>query len=118
MKTSIKAALISAFVCPGSGHFYLKKYAMGKVLLVTTVLSLCYLLWHAYQRAQIISQQILNGEIPLELNAIYSAVMQAPVGNEALYINLATMGFILAWGVGVIDSYRLGKQLDDAEVKH
>ncbi|MGS0690055.1 DUF6677 family protein [Shewanella sp. 0m-4] len=118
MKTSIKAALLSAFICPGSGHFYLKKYAMGKVLLVTTVTSLCFLLWHAYQRAQIISQQILNGEIPLELNAIYSAVTQAPLGNEALYINIATMGFILAWVIGIIDSYRLGKQLDDAEHKH
>ncbi|MGS0680341.1 DUF6677 family protein [Shewanella sp. 125m-7] len=116
MKTSIKAALLSAFVCPGSGHFYLKKQAMGKVLLVTTMASLCFLLWHAYQRAQIISQQILHGEIPLELNAIYSAVTQAPVGSEALYINIATAGFILAWGVGIIDSYRIGKKLDDAEV--
>ncbi|GIU23562.1 hypothetical protein L2719_05255 [Shewanella schlegeliana] len=118
MKTSVKAALLSAFVCPGSGHFYLKKHAMGKVLLVTTIASLCFLLWHAYQRAQLISQQILKGEIPLELNAIYSAVTQAPVGNEALYINIATIGFIAAWVIGVIDSYRLGKLADDAELKH
>ncbi|ABZ78325.1 conserved hypothetical protein [Shewanella halifaxensis HAW-EB4] len=117
MKTSVKAALLSAFVCPGSGHFYLKKNTTGKLLLITTVMTLCFLLWHAYQRAQVISQQILNGEIPLQLDAIYSAVTQAPVGNEALYINIATMGFIAAWVIGIIDSYRLGKQADDAELK-
>ncbi|MCG9730233.1 hypothetical protein L1D44_10265, partial [Shewanella sp. Isolate13] len=110
-------ALLSAFVCPGSGHFYLKKHAMGKLLLFTTITSLCFLIWHAYQRAQLISQQILNGEIPLELNAIYSAVTQAPVGNEALYINIATMAFVAAWAIGVIDAYRQGKRLDDAELK-
>lgn len=116
MKKSLKAALLSAFVCPGCGHFYLKKPTTGKLLLVTTIATLCFLLWHAYQRAQLISQQILNGEIPLELNAIYSAVTQAPVGNEALYINIATMGFILAWLVGILDAYRLGKKHDDAEI--
>ncbi|ABV89009.1 DUF6677 family protein [Shewanella pealeana] len=114
MKTSVKAALLSAFICPGSGHFYLKKRAMGNILLVSSLAALSFLLWHAYQRAQQISQQILNGEIPLQLDAIYSAVTQAPVGNEALYINIATIGFILAWGIGIIDSYRLGKKQDDA----
>ncbi|WP_299805585.1 DUF6677 family protein [uncultured Shewanella sp.] len=118
MKTSVKAALLSAFVCPGSGHFYLKKRAMGNILLVSTLAALSFLLWHAYERAQQISQQILNGEIPLQLDAIYSAVTQAPVGSEALQINIATIGFILAWGIGVIDAYRLGKKLDDAEVSH
>ncbi|MCL1139374.1 hypothetical protein [Shewanella pneumatophori] len=115
MKTSIKAVLLSAFVCPGSGHFYLKKPLLGNVFLLSSLASLSFLFWHAYQRAQVISEQILNGEIPLELNAIYSAVTQAPVGNEALYVNLATAGFIISWLIAAIDAFRLGKRADEAE---
>ena len=115
MKTSVKAALISAFVCPGGGHFYLTKTLVGNLFLLSSLVSLSVLLWHAYQRAQVISEQILRGEIPLELNAIYSAVTQAPMGNEALYVNLATAGFILTWALAALDAYRLGKRIDDQQ---
>ncbi|MCK8045881.1 hypothetical protein MSG37_13405 [Shewanella sp. 1CM18E] len=113
MKTSVKAVLLSALACPGAGHFYLKKPMIGSVFILSSFAALSYLIWHAYERAQLISQQILNGEIPLELNAIYSAVTQAPVGNEALYVNLATAGFVLAWAIAALDAYRLGKQVDE-----
>ncbi|MEZ9595737.1 hypothetical protein AB4298_13975 [Shewanella sp. 10N.261.52.F9] len=113
MKTSMKALLLSVLACPGAGHFYLKKPLMGTVFLISSLGGLSYLLWHAYERAQLISQQILNGQIPLELNAIYSAVTQAPVGNEALYVNLATAGFVLSWAIAAIDAYRLSKRVDE-----
>ncbi|PKG58437.1 hypothetical protein CXF83_20680 [Shewanella sp. Choline-02u-19] len=112
MKTSTKAALLSAFIFPGAGHFYLKQRAVGNLILVTTIASLSYLCWHAYQRAQLISEQIFSGEIPLQLDAIYSAVTQAPVGNEAIWINLATAGFIVTWIIGIADAYRLGRRQD------
>ena len=108
MKIAIKAALISAFIFPGAGHFYLKKATIGKVILVSSVLSLSYLGWHAYQKAQLISAKIISGEIPLQLDAIYSAVTQAPVGTEAVLINIATLVFALSWLIGVLDAYRLG----------
>lgn len=112
MKTSTKAALLSAFIFPGAGHFYLKQRGVGNLILVTTIASLSYLCWHAYQRAQLISEQIFSGEIPLQLDAIYSAVTQAPVGNEAIWINLATAGFIVTWIIGIADAYRLGRRQD------
>jgi hypothetical protein len=34
MKKSMKAALLSAFVFPGAGHFFLKKHITGTVLAV------------------------------------------------------------------------------------
>ncbi|WOT04741.1 DUF6677 family protein [Shewanella youngdeokensis] len=112
MKIAIKAALLSAIVCPGAGHFYLKRQAVGKLIFVTAIAALTYLTWHAYFRAQLISEQILNGEIPLQLNAILSAITQAPVGDVATGINVASAAFILAWGIGVADAYRIGRQQD------
>jgi len=116
MKNAIKAALLSAFVFPGAGHFYLKKAAVGNLILVPAVTAIGYLSWQAYQKALLISQKIVNGEIPLQLNALYHAITQAPVGSEALLINISTSVFILSWLASIVDAYRLGNKLDNSDV--
>ncbi|QYJ86567.1 hypothetical protein K0I73_02080 [Shewanella mesophila] len=112
MNNAVIAALMSAFICPGSGHFYLKRYNMGTLISCISLSGLVYLLYQAVERAQAISDRILSGEIPLDFNIIYQHITQAPPGDNGLWINVATFAFIAAWVVGVIDAYRLGKQLD------
>jgi len=116
MNKAIKAALISAFVCPGGGHFYLKKYATGTLISVAMLSGLLYLLNQAVERAHQISDRILSGELPLDINVIYPLITQAPPNSQASMINIATSVFIFAWLVGVIDSYRLGHRMDKAEL--
>ena len=112
MNKAMIASLMSAFICPGSGHFYLKRYNTGTLISFISLSGLVYLLYKAVERAQAISDRILSGEIPLDFNIIYQHISQAPPGGDSLWINLATFAFITAWLVGVIDAYRLGKQLD------
>ena len=38
--------------------------------------------------------------------------MQQPLGADAGMINMATMAIIIAWLIGVVDSYRLGRKAD------
>jgi len=116
MKKAIKAALISAFVCPGGGHFYLKQYTSGTLISVAMLSGLLYLLNQAVERAQQISDRILSGELPLDLSVIYPLITQDPHPAQASMINIATMVFIIAWFVGVIDSYRLGHRMDKTEL--
>ncbi|AQS40345.1 hypothetical protein Sps_05276 [Shewanella psychrophila] len=112
MKKAITAALISAFVCPGTGHFYLKKYNIGTLISAVSLSGLAYLLYQAVERAQEISDQILSGAVPLDFNLIYQMVTEQPSGAKALYVSIATWVFIIGWLVGVIDAYRLGHALD------
>ncbi len=115
MKKAIKAALISAFVCPGGGHFYLKQYTTGTLISVAMLSGLLYLLNQAVERANQISDRILSGELPLDLSVIYPLITQEPPPSQASMINIATMVFVIAWIVGVIDSYRVGHGMDKAE---
>ncbi|WP_299790527.1 DUF6677 family protein [uncultured Shewanella sp.] len=112
MNKAVKAALISAFVCPGGGHFYLKQYTRGTLLSVTMLGGLLYLLDRAVERAHQITDRILSGELAPDLNVIYGLITQAPDPAQASMINLATSVFFIAWFVGVIDSYRLGHGIE------
>ena len=47
MKISYKAALLSAFVFPGVGQFYLKRYWRGLVIMLLSCTGLGYLIWSA-----------------------------------------------------------------------
>lgn len=112
MNKAITAALISALVCPGTGHFYLKKYNIGTLISAVSLSGLVYLLYQAVERAKEISDQILSGAVPLDFNLIYQMITEQPSGAKALYVSIATWAFIIGWLVGVIDAYRLGHALD------
>lgn len=115
MNKATKAALISAFVCPGGGHFYLKRYNTGTLLSTVTLGALVYLLIQAVTRAQDISDKIVSGQIALDLSVIYPLITQQPAAEQALYNNIATFALLISWLVGVIDAYRLGAIADKAE---
>lgn len=112
MNKAITAALISALVCPGTGHFYLKKYNIGTLISAVSLSGLAYLLYQAVERAREISDQILSGAIPMDFNLIYQMVTEQPSGEASLYVSIATGIFIIGWLVGIIDAYRLGLALD------
>ena len=42
MKKSTKAALLSALICPGAGHIFLKKYIRAMLLVAATLAGVGY----------------------------------------------------------------------------
>ncbi|MCG9695545.1 hypothetical protein [Shewanella sp. Isolate11] len=110
MSKAVTAALLSAFICPGSGHFYLKRHNTGTLLSCISLTGLVYLLYYAVQQAQSVADRILSGELPLDMDLIYQQVTQTPAGSSALWINIATYAFVISWIVGIVDAYRIGKQ--------
>lgn len=117
MNKAITAALLSALVCPGTGHFYLNKYNIGSLISAVSLSGLVYLLYQAVARAKEISAQILSGAIELDVNLIYQMVTEQPSGAQAIYVSIATWAFIIGWLIGVIDAYRLGHALDKSQGK-
>ncbi len=109
MKESSKAALLSAFVCPGVGHLYLKRMAVGLGLLSASLWALYVLLSNAISRALVISDKIVSGEVAPDVIAIRELIAQQPIGSDAQLINLATTVLIAAWLIGIVDSYRSGR---------
>ncbi|WP_297896810.1 hypothetical protein [Shewanella sp.] len=111
MKKAFTAGLLSAFIAPGSGHFYLKHKRTALVFFALAVISLVLLLSQIYQVAQVIALDIQNGILPLDIGVISAEITQqtqTTIANasELLY------GFILCWLVALLDSVRLGLKQD------
>lgn len=111
MKKALTAGLLSAFIAPGCGHFYLKHKRTGFVFFVLALVSLSLLFLQIIQVAQPIALDIQNGILPLDINMISAEVTQQIQttihnANEVLY------GFILCWLLALLDSIRLGLKQD------
>ena len=111
MKVSYKAALLSAFVFPGIGHLYLKRYRRGLVILFFAIAGLGYMIWSAtisaLNRLDDAMVKMQAGTTNLkELSAIVGSKMPAtdPYHDVVFYI------VIFFWIFVVIDAYRIGKQ--------
>ncbi len=112
MTRSTKAVLLSAFVFPGVGHFFLKKYISAVVLAGAAFGGLYYLLTTMVERALQITAKIQTGEIPLDVVGITELVSKQATGTEAQLQNMATAVFIICWLIGIVDSCRAGRAQD------
>jgi hypothetical protein len=109
MNKSTKAALLSAFVFPGAGHLYLKKYIPAAVLAGSTLVGVYYLVAKSVEIAAKIAEKIQSGEAQLDATTITELVSKQTTGTESLLINIATIAILVCWVIGIIDSYRVGR---------
>lgn len=113
MTKSVKALLISALVFPGGGHIYLKKHITGAILASVSIFCLYLVFSMSMKIAQDISVKIQTGEIPLDANKITEAIANDPAGHSG-FASASTYLLEICWLVGVIDSFRIGRQQDKA----
>jgi len=121
MKGSYKAALLSAFVFPGAGQFYLKRYWVGLVIMFLAFSGLGYMIWSAtvfaLNRLDDVMVKMQGGTMNLqELSDIVGSKMLTadPYYNAIFYI------IVCLWIFSIIDAYRIGRQRDiqNVETQH
>ncbi len=117
MAKSTKAALLSALIFPGAGHFMLKRYVSSAVLAGAALSGLYYLVSETVERAMQISEKIQSGEIQIDVAEITALVSKQSTGAEAHTLNIATTVLIISWLIGIVDSYRVGQQQDKEVAK-
>jgi hypothetical protein len=115
MKKSIKAALLSGLIFPGVGHCSLKLFKRGLVFFLPAILSVFYLVQHAINHALSIVEQIEQGTVPLDADAISKLIAAPPGDATSFLLNIATWVFIACWAGSIIDSFILGKKLDQEQ---
>ncbi len=117
MKKSIKAVLLSGLVFPGVGHFSLNRYQRGMIFFVPALMSLLFIVYSEMSKAYSIAEKIESGQIPLDVATISDLITASPGGTEMLLLNIASWVILACWIGGMIDSYRLGKIADQADIK-
>ncbi len=108
MKKSIKAALLSALVYPGVGHFFLKKSLMGVIFAGVFSIPLYFVISEIIAKAETIVDQITSGEIALDSAVISASLSNSMSGVEGQALDMNIYVLIIIWVVAIIDSYRRG----------
>lgn len=113
MKKSMKAALFSALVFPGAGHFLLKRRAIGWTLICITLLAIVLIIAQPMEAGMALMQKnmesgamLFDPQIIEELDAVIRA--------ELLKWNAGWIMLIACWLAGIVDSYRIGLMQDQA----
>lgn len=109
MKKASTAVLVTAFVLPGLGHYLLKRY-ISAVILISISLALSYVLISTViERALVISDKILKGEIQPDLTAITRLVSESSTGDGANLVGYATTALVVVWAVALLDILRVSR---------
>jgi hypothetical protein len=108
MKRSYKAALLSALVFPGLGHFTLQRAARGCLFLLPTAVAAVYVARQVLARAQGIIDQVNSGALPLDPQVIADQLSAAP-GAEGPLMTAAVTVCVVCWLGSVLDALWLGR---------
>jgi len=112
MSKSLKAALLTALVFPGAGHYFLKKKMTATILAGIAAISLYLIVSAAISRANEIVAQIQNGEVRPDIASIMQLISQQPTGDATQVLDVAWALLIITWAFGIVDAYRVGRQQD------
>jgi len=110
MKKPSKAVLLTAFVLPGLGHYVLKRYISAAILIGVSLVFSYVLISTAIERALVISDKILKGEIQPDLIEITRLASGSPTGDGANLVGYATTALIAVWAVALLDIFRVSRQ--------
>lgn len=109
MKLPIKAALFSAFILPGAGHFLLRKYPFAIIYSVCSLIAVLFLASFAISQAQALVEEIVRGEIPANIGVI-STFIERVYTERPFDVKLASYGLFLVWLVSILHAYISGQK--------
>ncbi|MGH1487630.1 MAG: hypothetical protein ACRBCI_15555 [Cellvibrionaceae bacterium] len=114
MKPSSKAASLSAFLFPGSGHMFLKCYIRGIIFIAIAGVGLFLMMEAAFSIAWTIANDIDQGKVAFDVNSIRSVVEQTMAVYKDPSLQGAKWAIIVSWIVSTADAYREGKKQETA----
>ena len=114
MKNSIKGVLLSGLVFPGLGQIVLKRYRRGIALVLATAAGLAVFVAQATSKALSILKDISSQGESVDLNTVSDAAARASAAGGDTILDLALLLIVCCWILGMVDAYRIGKQLDQA----
>jgi hypothetical protein len=104
MKLPIKAALFSALILPGAGHWLLRKYPFAVTYSALSLVALLYVLGFVFGETQAIAQEIVDGKIPLNSDILSTFVNRIYLERPS-EVKLASYGLALIWLISIVHAY-------------
>jgi hypothetical protein len=106
MNRSVGAALMSALVFPGTGHFYLRRPVRGCLFLLPALGAAIVYFGDTAARVSDTLDQVMAGRIAPDAAAI-AAKLDAQGGSA--FVTACGWIFLLCWIASIVDSFIAGR---------
>jgi TM2 domain-containing membrane protein YozV len=118
MKISLKAALLSAFVFPGVGQFYLKRPWRGLFIMLFVFTGLGYMIRSATVAAlSVLDDAVVKLQSGADSLQELSDIAGSKISNTDPYYDVVFYLIICFWIYAVIDAYRIGKKKETQDTE-
>jgi hypothetical protein len=112
MKTSTKAALLSALVYPGIGQLFYQAYRRAILLIIVFSIAAFFYIEEVVSKYQPLIDKVKSGEVPLNGQALVYEVSKNPIILDPQLVSLLSYILLICWLVGIVDAYRIGIKKD------
>jgi len=110
MNNTVKAGLLSAFVFPGSAHWWLKNRIAAVIYALAAALPLYYIIDVTMTQTQLIVDKVLMSGGQIDFLSINELVAQQMASLDTQGIRLATVTLLCVWLVNILDAIRLARK--------
>ena len=117
MKNAMKGAILSGLVFPGLGQIVLKRKQRGLVIVAIVLVCLAIFVKKIMGVAMAIVEETQSQGGVVDLTSISNSATQLTTGSTELTLNLLLILVLACWIGSIIDAYRIGIQLDNADVR-
>lgn len=111
MKKATKAALLSALVFPGVGHFYLKRWLTGALLAGVAAYAVYTIASVMLRVTRNVAAEVESGAVSADLGTLTQLVTQQLSGTEQA-TNSASTVLVGCWVIGIVGAYLQGRLQD------
>ena len=116
MKISHKAALLSAFVFPGIGQFYLKRHWRGLFIMLFVFTGLGYMIWSATVAAlSVLDDAMVKLRVGATNLQEIASIVRSKISTANPYYDAVFYLIICFWIFAVIDAYIIGKEKESRD---
>jgi hypothetical protein len=110
VKTPIKAALFSAFILPGAGHWLLRKYPFAIIYSAFSLIAVLYISGFVIYEAQAIVEDIVQGKMPVDTDVV-STFIERIYSQRPFNVKVASYGLALIWLLSIVHAYISAKKV-------
>jgi hypothetical protein len=111
MRLSTKAVLLSGLIFPGLGHVTVKSYTRAALLVATSLGAMYFIAAVAGERAMAVVDKIYSGQVPATASSLSEMVAESSSGSDST-MTFSMIVLTICWIAGIVDSYRIGKALE------
>ena len=106
MNKPAKAAMMSLFIYPGAGQFFLKKYLSAGVFIILFSIPFFWILFDVFEKTNLLMKNIVENNLPLNA-ATLTEVFSSLVAEHTQLVDSKSLVMIIIWLVSTVHAYRV-----------